>query len=1045
MALPKVGVQVIAQGASTATKQLDAFNNSVNKTSKSISGASSKGGFGAITSGAQGATGALGQMTGALGSMLGPLGAVAAGGAGLTLVFSKLVSGTKETIRAFIAAGQLSVTIDSTARAFGNIFARVGDANTILKGLRDQLHGTVSDFELMRLSVAALQGTSESFRKVVGPNLGKIIDATNRVAQATGQSAEVVREKFLLGLRRQSKLLLDDVGVMVNAADAQAAYAKSIGKSVSALTDLEKQAAFAQAAVAQLDSISAELGDRNQAADSLARISAAIQNIKGLQAIAIAPLFTALAGVVDRLATGFQKVAQFLAPIIRELNTIVGSVITIFFKALADQVQILYGDLFRLAGEALPYVIATIRLVGRVVIQLAEIFARAFNNIGKIIRKLFPDLAKTTNSGMADLAYRFAYGGARIIGAFAKGILEGAHLVITAVTFIAQIVANFLEGFSPPKEGPLKDIDKGATRVMEAWVDGLVNVDLAPLDTVLQAVNDRLGSIGAFSREQVTARLAELDLAIRPFVEQLDIVKADFEAIAGFADPALKAIDRQRSRLLTLAGEGSLIDINRLRGLDKQAEMLGKMRDTAQDSVDNAEIQLALSKAQQAQERALLNIQMRRLGEAQNAAGGGGATDTPATGGTGANDALAGEIADLVGGAPVDLASVEGIDEAMALIEGAFKAGLADSGAAQALANVQTQLAALRNQTDRIQKADPVAKLTKKFAGLTAAISKPFGEAQKIAETAITAIEGAMTGLGAVIDVLAMKFNLQLPTSFNIFKAGADLNLTATLTALNMLVTSTILPMLTLLGNKLGLNLPISFGLFKTNFVANVTNQLIDLYNWWSLTIQPMFNTLKTWFDTTFGVAFAIFNTDLLEKVTTPLIDLELTLSNKVEQAFRRLVQFLSETFSPVLSKLKTNAIDPIAAAFGTLESAINKVKDATSLLSGALSGIEGSVPDWMIPGSPTPFEIGLRGINDAMRQLEQQSLTPFSMTMQKMATPDSVMAQPSNRYAYGGGGVSSQSIDNSRSTQMGGVNINVSSPQEALWMQQQMLAKWGS
>ena len=39
-------------------------------------------------------------------------------------------------------------------------------------------------------------------------------------------------------------------------------------------------------------------------------------------------------------------------------------------------------------------------------------------------------------------------------------------------------------------------------------------------------------------------------------------------------------------------------------------------------------------------------------------------------------------------------------------------------------------------------------------------------------------------------------------------------------------------------------------------------------------------------------------------------------------------------------------------------------------MLASFLELQEINLPDWLIPGSPTPFELGLRGITDAMTDL---------------------------------------------------------------------------
>ncbi len=44
--------------------------------------------------------------------------------------------------------------------------------------------------------------------------------------------------------------------------------------------------------------------------------------------------------------------------------------------------------------------------------------------------------------------------------------------IAKATEYMAQVIADYLVGQSPPPEGPLSDIDEGGQRVMEAWVEG---------------------------------------------------------------------------------------------------------------------------------------------------------------------------------------------------------------------------------------------------------------------------------------------------------------------------------------------------------------------------------------------------------------------------------------------------------------------------------------------------------------------------------------------------------------------------------------------
>jgi TP901 family phage tail tape measure protein len=64
--------------------------------------------------------------------------------------------------------------------------------------------------------------------------------------------------------------------------------------------------------------------------------------------------------------------------------------------------------------------------------------------------------------------------GINLIGSLSTGLLEGARTVLTAVlTAIGNMIASFFKGFSPPKEGPLSDIDRWGENVMGAYADGI--------------------------------------------------------------------------------------------------------------------------------------------------------------------------------------------------------------------------------------------------------------------------------------------------------------------------------------------------------------------------------------------------------------------------------------------------------------------------------------------------------------------------------------------------------------------------------------------
>jgi phage-related minor tail protein len=90
------------------------------------------------------------------------------------------------------------------------------------------------------------------------------------------------------------------------------------------------------------------------------------------------------------------------------------------------------------------------------------------------------------------------------------------------------------------------------------------------------------------------------------------------------------------------------------------------------------------------------------------------------------------------------------------------------------------------------------------------------------------------------------------------------------------------------------------------------------------------------------------------------------------------------------------NFIDRFREGMEGIREVIQWVKDKIDALGGALGGLE--IPDWLTPGSPTPFEMGLRGIGDALRQLPDMN-EPFGLNV----TSSPPLAASG---AAGGGGV---------------------------------------
>ncbi len=580
-------------------------------------------------------------------------------------------------VAGFIALGTRGAALRGIAEGFDRLTASIGILSTeLLTDLRRAAAGTISDFDLIRTANQALLGATGQFAQQFGKALPRLLEIARASARATGQDVNYLYDSIVLGIKRASPRILDNLGIIINEQEAYRVYAESIGKAVTALSDQDKQIAVLNATLQSgqtaLDAASAS---QETAAEKLSRAGATISNILDKLGVLVQPLFEGILDAVNNV-----------------LSTISDAISTVGPYILA---------LFSFIGDALRPIIQFIHDL------LAPIFDPIFTAIGNAIR-IFRD------PELARVAFR---GAARMIGSFASGILEAANrYVFPAILFIARGIADLLMGSSPPPEGPLSTIDQGGKSLMLAWLEGIVGVSLDPVKQVAAEVSAALGAIGTLSLPQVQARLARLDAALLPFQQRLAIVKSQFDALREPAEAALGAIDRQMEKAVLALATGDEQAAITVRALDAQRQAITDALDAQQGMVDAAQLQLSLAQAQQAHERTLLEIRQKMLGTVQKtveaatgkkkAKKGAGAGEKPkAIAGGGAPTPPGGitPVAPLPGGSEgvLDLLGIgEGaISDAGDVLQSGFLEGLNASGQ---LKLAQENLAAISQETGRI-------------------------------------------------------------------------------------------------------------------------------------------------------------------------------------------------------------------------------------------------------------------------------------------------------------------------------------------------------
>lgn len=224
-----------------------------------------------------------------------------------------IVLGSLGAIFAYQFASR-AAQVESITTAFVNLNRSMGAlATDTLPRLRKATKGTIGDFELMQaVNNAILLGVSKNVEEFEWLGV-----AARRLGKAVGRDTISAFQDLSYGIGRQSRLILDNLGLVVRVGDAMEVYAKKVGKPVDKLTLLEQKMAFNQAAFQAIRDRIAQLGpDVDDLADAFGRFQATYSNFLTDLQRGAAPLLTRVFNLVTEIFTAsrpvFQQISMFL-------------------------------------------------------------------------------------------------------------------------------------------------------------------------------------------------------------------------------------------------------------------------------------------------------------------------------------------------------------------------------------------------------------------------------------------------------------------------------------------------------------------------------------------------------------------------------------------------------------------------------------------------------------------------------------------------------------------------------------------------------------
>jgi len=189
-------------------------------------------------------------------------------------------------VNRIIEMAQQASKVNNMERAFDSLTGASESAAAGVSKIRAATQGTVSDFNLLQqANNAMILGVTKNTDE-----MADMFDMAKRLGDALGRDTASSIESLVTGIGRQSRLMLDNIGIIVKSEDAYKAYADQLGVSVSSLTDADKKQAFMNATLDAARKKVAQLGPpTKKTSDQFAQFGATMENVATEVGATIAP------------------------------------------------------------------------------------------------------------------------------------------------------------------------------------------------------------------------------------------------------------------------------------------------------------------------------------------------------------------------------------------------------------------------------------------------------------------------------------------------------------------------------------------------------------------------------------------------------------------------------------------------------------------------------------------------------------------------------------------------------------------------------------
>ena len=159
-------------------------------------------------------------------------------------------------VKALLDFSKQAAKVESMSRAFNTLSGSAEKGSVAVSKLKIATNNTMSEFDLFQqANNAMVLGITKN-----SDEMAEMFDVAQRLGRALGKDTAHSVESLITGIGRQSRLMLDNIGIIVKADEAYESYANRLGTTADKLSDAEKKQAFLQATMESARAKVAQLG-----------------------------------------------------------------------------------------------------------------------------------------------------------------------------------------------------------------------------------------------------------------------------------------------------------------------------------------------------------------------------------------------------------------------------------------------------------------------------------------------------------------------------------------------------------------------------------------------------------------------------------------------------------------------------------------------------------------------------------------------------------------------------------------------------------------